>query len=146
MKGFLMKLRLSIIFLAGISWIIYFYASKPGEKPKEIRKSNAVNRSKEPIQKNSEQGIKVISKGSTIGFFQGVVWGDYCHFEIKDQQGEVQSYFLSDPINIDIEKYENDPSYLGKKMKVRWQEIERYIPEGGGNYIITEMTDIEELE
>lgn len=95
-----------------------------------------------------ERKIKVLSMGETIGYFESIDWGDYCHFNIKDLNGKEQSFFVYINFNrkIDIESYKKDASYKGRKLKVKWQEIETYIPEGGGNYKIIELLDLEEIK
>lgn len=91
---------------------------------------------------------KLGSSGETIGYFERVEWGDYCHFVITDLDGETQSYLVYRRYNdeIDINRYETDESLVGQKVKVKWQAIETYIPEGGGYYPFDELLDIEVLE
>ena len=70
------------------------------------------------------------------------------HFVITDLDGETQSYLVYRRYNdeIDIDRYETDESLIGQKVKVKWQAIETYIPEGGGYYPFDELLDMEVLE
>lgn len=84
---------------------------------------------------------KIISEGETIGLFSEISWGDYAYFCIKDIQGKVVSFFISDALNTDsfINKFEKDKKSSGIKVKVIWHKVDIYIPEAGGNQEIVVM-------
>lgn len=82
--------------------------------------------------------------GEMIGYFQGIEWGDYPYFIMEDLNGETHSFSVTG--GIDFGKFENDESLIGKKVKVKLNEYETYIPEGGDYYTITELLSVEVME
>lgn len=83
---------------------------------------------------------KVIAKGEARGVFKEISWGDYPHFVMTDKKGKEINFFCTDACGpfMDTPK-----KFAGKKVRVRWQEIERYIPEAGGVLPIREIITIE---
>lgn len=135
----------------GFLWISDTTYSKPVNTVQgginEKIEANDLN-TEEVSDVETERKIKVLASGETIGYFDGIEWGDYCHFVVKDLNGELHGFFvyMNFNKNLDIDGYENDPSHQGKKVKVKWQDIETYIPEGGGYYTIRELLNVEEIE
>lgn len=83
---------------------------------------------------------KVVAKGEARGVFQEISWGDYPHFVMTDKKGNEIDFFCTDACGpfMDAPK-----KFEGKKVRVRWQEIEKYIPEAGGVLPIREAVTIE---
>jgi len=87
----------------------------------------------------AKEKTKVLAKGETKGIFLKIEWGDYAHFVIKDIKGKEQDYFIMkmDPKTLtDLQK---NKKYKGQKVIVSWQKIKTYIPEAGGDQVITEL-------
>jgi hypothetical protein len=95
-----------------------------------------------------EQQPKVLKQGETIGYFIDIDLGDYRHFNIMDLHGKTQSFIIRSNANpkIDFNAYESNPNYRGKKVKVKWQETETSLSEGGGSAKNFELLDVEEVK
>ena len=142
-KHFVLILIAIVIVIIGVG-LFFRFINKKNTKPAS---TNLITKS-ETTETSIDRKIKVLSSGETIGHFEGIEWGDYCHFMVKDLNGENHGFFIYINSNrkLDIEGYGKDPINIGKKVKVKWQDIETYIPEGGGNYTIRELIDFEEIE
>lgn len=83
---------------------------------------------------------KIVLLFFTLGTFKEISWGDYPHFVMTDKKGNEISFFCTDACGpfMDAPK-----KFEGKKVRVRWREIEKYIPEAGGVLPIREIVAIE---
>lgn len=74
--------------------------------------------------------------------FKGIESGDYMHLVVENEDGEEQTFFIS-----------NDPSFQtyldfpdkheGEHVRVLWHKVEKTIPEAGGKMEIEEALSIE---
>lgn len=81
------------------------------------------------------------------GTFVEVQEGDYLHFMVKDEKGELRSFWLSD----DIPEAEWMPFLTqahppGTKVEVKWKTVVKNIPESGGDMELEEAQEIYILE
>jgi hypothetical protein len=76
------------------------------------------------------------------GKFVGIEQGDYVHLNIKNEKGEVQSFFITNDPSFQ-QLLDNPEKFTGRKVEVRWHTVERDIPEAGGKITIDEATSIQ---
>ncbi|MFZ4599567.1 MAG: hypothetical protein ACOYNN_13065 [Terrimicrobiaceae bacterium] len=95
--------------------------------------------------------LKAKSKGSaktatrtTEGKFTAITWGDYPHWTMKTNGGEVSLFILKpDP---SVSEVINDPdSFIGRKCRVTWKKSREHIPEAGGEQDIEQILSVEWL-
>ena len=96
----------------------------------------------------ADKGAKKPAKGAvtaktTSGTFTGIEEGDYAHWTMKTDKGEVVSYFILKP-DASIEKVlENAESFIGKKCVVKWKTSKENIPEAGGKIDVEQVISVE---
>lgn len=83
--------------------------------------------------------VKVLGKGETIGTFENFVWGDYPHIHIIANNKSLE--FFADCLPCSV--FEDHTQELkGKKIKISWQKVSKYVPEAGGDMEMIETKDI----
>jgi hypothetical protein len=88
---------------------------------------------------------KLIDEGTTTGTFEGIEQGDYFYLRLSGKDGEEQSFMILRSEGL-LNQVANEPDrYLGKKLKVHWQEKVIHIPEAGGNQQVTICVQVELL-
>lgn len=78
------------------------------------------------------------------GTFAGIDQGDYVHLNVKNEKGELQSFWLTQDKSF-TPFVENPKKFQGKKVEVTWHKVTRDIPEAGGKMEIEEATSIKLL-
>ena len=103
--------------------------------------SSAVNPNKnaEKSEPVSESDVKI-----TKGTFVGMEWGDYLHFNMKNEAGEEISFFVFDLPEDQITAFEK-PEMAGKAIEVKWKTSKRDIPESGGEMELDEILEVKLL-
>jgi len=95
------------------------------------------------MSKGMVQDEEVVSVSSTSGTLTSVETKDFCKFIVSDSKGKKLSFYWLHYFK-NSEKFTDQPSkYVGKKLKVFWQEIEVYVPSAKGYYKIKEITEIQ---
>ncbi len=88
---------------------------------------------------------KLIKEGSTIGTFAGIEQGDYFYLRLKTSGNEEESYMILQSEGL-LDQIASEPDrYVGKKLKVHWQEKVIHIPEAGGSQQMTICVQVELL-
>jgi hypothetical protein len=88
---------------------------------------------------------EVVEISSTSGTLSSVETKDFCKFILTDAGGKKTSFYWLRYFK-NSEKFTDLPTrYVGKKLKVSWQETEVYVPSAKGYYKIKEITEIELL-
>ncbi len=68
----------------------------------------------------------------STGVFAGIEQGDYFYLKLKPSSGEEESFMILDDGN-GLKAFVDKPKkFMGKKIRVEWQEREVEIPEAGG--------------
>lgn len=80
------------------------------------------------------------------GTFLETQEGDYVHLVIKDQAGNVRSFFIAPDMPASMWEPFATREHQGKAVEVTWEEVRRFIPEAGGEETIEEATNIRLLE
>ncbi len=88
----------------------------------------------EPV---SDSDVKI-----TKGTFVSMEWGDYLHFNMKNEAGEEISFFVFDLPEDQITAFEK-PEMAGKAIEVKWKTSKRDIPESGGEMELDEILDVQ---
>ena len=95
------------------------------------------------MSKGMVQDEEVVSVSSTSGTLTSVETKDFCKFIVSDSKGKKLSFYWLHYFK-NSEKFTDQPAkYVGKKLKVFWQEIEVYVPSAKGYYKIKEITEIQ---
>ncbi|MEP2777569.1 MAG: hypothetical protein ABJQ29_07450 [Luteolibacter sp.] len=82
----------------------------------------------------------------TSGVFTGIDEGDYMHWMIRPQGGEIISFFILNTTP-EIEKVIHNPGqFLGKSCRVTWRNTVINSPNAGGNIDITELLGVQWLD
>jgi len=80
---------------------------------------------------------------STSGTLTSVETKDFCKFIVTDTKGKKVSFYWLHYFK-NSEKFTDQPSkYVGKKLKIFWQETEVYVPTAKGYYKIKEITEVQ---
>jgi hypothetical protein len=78
---------------------------------------------------------KILKEGEITGCFVGTEFGDYKHLTIKDINGKEYSFFVSDKLDSDLlAKFEKNPDYINKRIKLSWVRALINIRQAGGDY------------
>jgi hypothetical protein len=95
-----------------------------------------------PVRVSAAPSEKVLSKGSLDGTCVGLEQGDYAHLLIKDKKGKTQSFFILRG-DATVDKFVAHPErYTGRRIRIKWREIIKTIPEAGGKMKIKEVVSI----
>jgi len=95
------------------------------------------------MSKGMVQDEEVLAVSSTSGTLTSVETKDFCKFIVSDSKGKKLSFYWLHYFK-NSEKFTDQPAkYVGKKLKVFWQEIEVYVPSAKGYYKIKEITEIQ---
>ena len=90
-------------------------------------------------------GDEVSELSSTSGILSSVETKEFCKFNLTDAKGKKTSFYWIHHFK-NSEKFTDQPSkYIGKKIKVFWQETEVYVPAAKGYYKIKEIKEIQVL-
>lgn len=107
--------------------------------------SSGVTTTDAPSEPASQAADDAGQVNVTKGTFVEIEWGDYPHFNMKDEKGEDVSFWLAPDLPDDqYEKFESGDK-KGAKIEVKWRTIERDIPENGGMMELEEVFEIKEL-
>jgi len=87
---------------------------------------------------------KVIDQGTVTGTFGGIEQGDFFHLRLQLADGEEQTYMILRSEGLLDKVVENPDRYIGKKLKVHWQEKVMHIPEAGGTQQMTICVRVEQ--
>ena len=88
---------------------------------------------------------EVLDVSSTTGTLSSVETKEFCKFNLTDARGKKTSFYWLHHFK-NSEKFTDQPSkYVGKKLKVFWQETEVYVPAAKGYYKIKEIKEIQIL-
>ena len=88
---------------------------------------------------------EVVSISTTSGTLATVETKDFCKFIVTDNSGRRNTFYWLHHFK-NSEKFMDQPSkYVGKKLKVSWQETEVYIPAAKGYFKIKEITEVQVL-
>lgn len=88
---------------------------------------------------------EISSISSTSGTLSSVETKDFCKFIVTDNNGKRNTFYWLHHFK-NSEKFMDLPSrYVGKKLKVSWQETEVYIPAAKGYFKIKEITEVQVL-
>lgn len=79
------------------------------------------------------------------GRFVDLQFGDYAHLQVRDERGEIHSFWLGNDRSL-VKFVENPERYKGCPVKVHWHKVTRHIPEAGGDMELDEAVRIEVLE
>jgi hypothetical protein len=79
------------------------------------------------------------------GTYAGIETGDYTHLQIKTDKGQEKSFFLWARGDFD-QLLKNPDSYKGKRVRVTWRHVTRYVAENGGPMELDEVTSIQEVK
>ena len=91
----------------------------------------------------SEVSTSVTTTSS--GTLSSIETKDFCKFIVTDNSGRRNTFYWLHHFK-NSEKFMDQPAkYVGKKLKVSWQETEVYIPAAKGYFKIKEITTIELL-
>lgn len=74
------------------------------------------------------------------GVFLGVVWGDYAHWTMRATDGTKLSFFIHGSAGEST--LEAPEKFVGKKCRVKWRRVTRFIPEAGGDMELDEMLSV----
>ena len=80
------------------------------------------------------------------GTFVETQEGDYVHLVIKDQAGNVRSFFIAPDMPASVWEPFATREHQGKAVEVTWERVRRFIPEAGGEETIEQATNIRLLE
>lgn len=75
------------------------------------------------------------------GKLLGVEQGDYAHITVEDESGESHSFFVSNDSSFQ-QLLEFPEKFTDRQVEIRWQTVERNIPEAGGKQQIDEAMSI----
>jgi hypothetical protein len=82
----------------------------------------------------------------TTGVFTGIEEGDYFHWMMRPQGGEIVTFFILNTTPAIDAAIANPGQFLGKSCRVTWRSKVMNIPEAGGNIDITEILGVQWLE
>lgn len=81
----------------------------------------------------------IMSKGSSIGTFQKIEWGDYANVKISSPKGDRSFFLKGGPPLLMGELQEK---LKGKMIRVSWVKVRRYVPELKESLVVVETEDI----
>ena len=97
------------------------------------------------MTKGDETRGEVSEVSSTSGTLTSIETKDFCKFILTDATGKRNTFYWMHHFK-NSEKFIEQPSkFIGKKMKVSWQETEVYIPAAKGYFKIKEIKLIDIL-
>lgn len=99
----------------------------------------------------SEAKDKILSRGENTGTFLRIQKGDYIHLEIQTSKNKRISFWCGkdcDDYYIgSSEAFEKKwKSREGKRLRVKWQEVEKFVAEAGEKVRLKETIKIEMFE
>lgn len=108
----------------------------------------AANAEKAIMDATRTQPSKTDSQQAMTGTFQQLVEGDYLHFELRDAaDGKLKSFFLAKELpQQDWMPFYEHPEYKGKKVKITWRKVSRYLEHAGATNVVEEVTSIQQVK
>jgi hypothetical protein len=80
------------------------------------------------------------------GTFVEIQEGDYVHIVIRDQAGNIRSFFIAPELPASVWEPFIGSQHQGKAVEVTWEEVRRFLPEAGAEETIQQATNIRLLE
>ena len=97
------------------------------------------------LTKGGETTEAVSNVSTTSGTLASIETKDFCKFILTDASGKRSTFYWMHHFK-NSEKFIDQPTkFIGKKMKVSWQETEVYIPAAKGYFKIKEIKGIDLL-
>lgn len=91
-------------------------------------------------QKNLSQSLKM------EGTFFEIQWGDYAHFVIQKADNEYASFWIASSMPEKEWAPFDSNTLKGRKVRVTYEKVKRFIPESGGEEEFDEMTAVKLLD
>jgi hypothetical protein len=82
----------------------------------------------------------------SVGVFTGIEQGDYFHWMMRPQGGEIISFFILETTPAIDAAIANPGQFLGKSCRVTWRNSVINSPGAGGNIDITEILGVQWLD
>ncbi|MCX6181112.1 MAG: hypothetical protein NT150_04195 [Bacteroidetes bacterium] len=91
---------------------------------------------------------ELLEEGEITGTFLNMEWGDYLHFNMKKLNGDTATFFVLDFSGNRrlLRSMEVNPSYQGKKIKVKWARVKVNLEGGGRKSSAEKLVDVEEMK
>ena len=99
-----------------------------------------------------DESMEMVAQDSAIKVmkcsFVDVEFGDYLHFDVKDEQGKQHSFYLADDLPYSQWKeFDFHPKKMkGKQLEIEWRNVDKFLKAAGAVNNIDEITNINIVE
>ena len=97
------------------------------------------------VKMAQKDGSAEVVSAETQGIFKRIDTKGFNYFVIKDNNGNEKSFLWLRQFPGSEKFTGNMAGYAGKKINIKWQEMEVYLPQAKGYYKVKEITGIELL-